>query len=692
MGQRANNLLLAAALAALVLVAYIPAMRGGFFWDDDLTLTKNPLVIAGDGLRRIWMTREAADYFPLTSSMMWVEWRLWDGHPAGFHVVNILLHAAAAVLVWRILRRLNVPGAWLGGALFGVHPVAVLSAAWITEGKNTLSMLLCLLALLAWLTYDENEKRRWHVAALALFLLALLAKTLVVMMPAVLLLCAWWRRGAVTRKDVARSLPFFALSLALGMVTVWFQSHNAIGGATVRPEGMGSRIAAAGWMVWFYLWKALLPTGLCVLYPRWTVDGRSVMAYLPLALLFAGLTVLWANRARWGRAPLFALGYFLIMLLPALGLADMSFMYLSLVSDHFQYLALAAVAAFAAAALARAAAIRELRTAAVVAGAVCVAAFAALTWQRAALFTDGVRLWQDNVAKQPGVSWAWNNMGNIHMGAGRNEDALRCFNQALAAKPDYDDARGNRGMAFFHLKRYPEAILDFDTVIQRNGPAATACNYRGMARAAVGRTAEAISDFDQAIKMSPNYTEAYNNRGNAHAELKHSAEALADYSKVIELDPNDAVGYINRANAFVAANRSQEAFRDYDRAVALAPNNPQAFHDRARARAQFGLLDEALADYNKAIELAPSKAEGLNDRAGVYVQLKRLDDALRDYDSAIAADPNLALAYVNRAAVRLYMGQNAGALADITLYQKMGGKPDAGLLDAITKAAGRGHN
>ena len=191
----------AAAILAITLLAYLPATSGGFFSDDYSFLVHNRLINAPDGLRRIWLTTEAMDYFPVTYSALWLEWRLWGDHPAGYHVVNVLLHAAGAVLLWRVLRRLSVPGAWLAGALFAVHPVAAASAAWITELKNTLSLVFCAASLLVFLNFDERAGPAFprfqlfkYLLSLALFLLALLSKTSVVMLPAVLLLCAWWRR------------------------------------------------------------------------------------------------------------------------------------------------------------------------------------------------------------------------------------------------------------------------------------------------------------------------------------------------------------------------------------------------------------------------------------------------------------------------------------------------------------------
>ncbi|HZL99467.1 MAG TPA: O-GlcNAc transferase, partial [Planctomycetota bacterium] len=183
------------ALFLLTLAAYAPAARCGYVFDDDVFLTDNPLIHAADGLRGFWFSTAPSDYFPLTSTTLWLEWRLWGADPAGYHVVNVLLHAAGSVLLWRVLLRLRVPGAWIGAALFALHPVCVQSVAWITQRKNTLPLALSLLSLLAWLRSEDAPPGRRrpaaYAASLLAFLLALLSKTSVVTLPLVLLAGAW---------------------------------------------------------------------------------------------------------------------------------------------------------------------------------------------------------------------------------------------------------------------------------------------------------------------------------------------------------------------------------------------------------------------------------------------------------------------------------------------------------------------
>ena len=604
---RRRPLILAAVIVAVTLLVYIPAMRGGFCWDDHGFLIGNKQVEARDGLRRLWLTTEAPDYFPLTSSVLWFGWRIWKENPAGYHVVNVLLHAASAVLLWRVLARLRVPGAWLAGLLFAVHPVAAASAAWITELKNTLPMALYLLAILAYLACDECGSWRLYGIALVLFLLALLAKTSVVMLPPVLLLCAWWRRGRISRRDILRSLPFFAVALAMGLVTVWFQWHNVLHGEIVHPGNAASRAPAAGWIVWFYLFKLLVPAGLCAIYPRWNVDGASVAAYLPLVLLLAGLAFLWTRRNGpsavssgpngWGRAPLFALAYFILALLPVLGFADMAFMRFSLVADHLQYTAMIGVIAFAAAMLARlAAAPGRMGQAGVLAAVGCVAILSVSTWRRASLYGDEEQLWRDNVAKNSSAWLAWNNLGYTQIAAGHYDEALHCFDEVIQLKPDNALAFYTRAIVLVHMGRRDAALRDYERTLDLNPGYAQAYISRAYLFFLEGQYDRALLDCNSAVQSRPDWAVAYNSRGKVYAETGHLAEAGRDYGKAIELQPDYVLPYVNRGNARAEAGRFADAIGDYDQAIALKPDLPEAYGGRAAARYHIKEYAKARAD------------------------------------------------------------------------------------------------
>ena len=177
----------ALALGVITLIAYAPViLHGGFIWDDDSYVTGNDLLTAPDGLSRIWLhPRDSPQFYPLVFTTFRIEHALWGFNPRGYHVMNVILHALSAAILWRVLLRLGLRGAWLAAAVFAVHPMQVESVAWITERKNTLSALFWLLSLAAYLRFAgigiSNRRGdgaiHWYVTALVLFVCALLSKT-----------------------------------------------------------------------------------------------------------------------------------------------------------------------------------------------------------------------------------------------------------------------------------------------------------------------------------------------------------------------------------------------------------------------------------------------------------------------------------------------------------------------------------
>jgi hypothetical protein len=340
-----------AALVAVAFIVYWPSLTGGFLWDDDTLITKNVLVHAPDGLFRIWFTAEAIDYWPITNSSFWIEWRLWGLNPLGYHVTNLLLHVANAALAWALLRRLAIPGAFIAALVFLVHPINVESVAWITQRKNTLSLLFFLLAMLWYLNHDAARQSgpgrtslRWYWLSAAAFLLAMLAKGSVVVFPLTMLLVLWWRHGRVTMRDAWSMAPFVVIGAGLTLVTLWFQTLGTPD--LIRQVTPLQRVLAAPATVWFYLSKAVLPIHLSFVYPQWIVQVSDPRWWLPLAAALAVTGALvWHARTPWVRAVLFGWLFYAITLLPVMGLTNVYFMKYALVADHYQYIAILAVAA-----------------------------------------------------------------------------------------------------------------------------------------------------------------------------------------------------------------------------------------------------------------------------------------------------------------------------------------------------------
>ena len=339
-------------LIAFVFIAYTQVFRAGFIWDDESHLTQNPCVVGPLGLKEIWTTTQAV-YYPLVLTTFWALHKFFGLNPLPYHLLNISFHAASAILLWRILQVLRVRGAWLGAALWALHPVMVQSVAWVTELKNTQSCVFYLLSILFFLKWEDqggavsrpSERRTGDRCSsvfglsLLFFLLATLSKTSVVMLPFVLALCVWWMRGRIRWRDTLALAPFALISVVASAWTIWEQRFHARAVGPDWVQTFPERLIIAGKAIWFYLGKLVWPHPLIFIYPRWDVDSSKVVAYLPLLAAIAGLVALWFIHAKWGRALFFAAAYYVVSLFPVLGFFSVYFFRYSFVSDHFQYLA-----------------------------------------------------------------------------------------------------------------------------------------------------------------------------------------------------------------------------------------------------------------------------------------------------------------------------------------------------------------
>lgn len=590
MTSRARTWLGAAVIVLAVLVVYSPLRTAGFVWDDDHLVYESPQVRATDGLARFWLSREAHDYFPLTNSTFWIEWRLWGMDARGYHATNVVLHAGSALLVWRILLHLGVPGAWLVALLFAVHPVSVASVAWIAERKNTLSLFLASAAMLAWLRFDHTRTRGGWLTAWLLFVAALLAKTSIVGLPIVMLGAVWWRRGRIARRDVLATVPFFAVAIALAGVTILFQYENVVAPgerAFVRPEGLLSRIAAAGWAVWFYVGKTLWPAPLAMIHPRWQVAPDRWLHWVPLVALAGVCGVAWTIRERGGRAALFALASALALLAPVLGLFDVYYFRYSLVAEHWLYAAtipiLALVVAAAAQWLGRLGS--PGRLAAATLATVAVLVLAVLAVRRCATFDSGIRLFEHDVAVHPEVAGAHYNLGVELERAGRSKQALRSYARALEADPRYPEAHNNLARLLARDGDLRRAMSHYQRAAELRPDSPLPLLGQAALLAAQGRQQDAIALYRRASEVAPRAAAPRLALAFALAE----AGDVAGARQVVEALLS---GGTASADTELAVARFELRFGDRERAASLARRALAREPGNAPARA----LLESLGD------------------------------------------------------------------------------------------------
>lgn len=560
-------------LAAVVALVYAPVWRAGFIWNDSDYLTA-PTLRSFAGLVRIWTELGATEqYYPVLHSWFWVQQWIFGDAPAGYHVVNVALHALSAGLFALLLRRLAVPGAWLAAGLFALHPVAVESVAWISEQKNTLSLAFYLGAALAWLRFEERRAPRDYVLASALFVLALLSKSVTATLPAALLVVAWWRRGRVEwARDVRPLVPWVVAGAAFGLFTAWVE-HRVVGarGADFELGGLG-RVLLAARVSWFYLGKLVWPVELIFIYPRWTVNAAIGWQWLfPVALL--GLLAL-AWRARtWSRAPLAALLFFLGSLFPTMGFFNVYAFQFSFVADHWQYLPMLGPIALAAGGFAGWAAqqSRTVQRFAFVGVALVGIACGARTWMQSGLYRDIETFYRQTLAANPESWMGHNNLGLLLLEDGRAEEALTHLRAAAQLKPTHAEVANNYGAALRATGHGAEALAQFRRAATLKPDYVEAEFNLALALAESGATAEAEEHYRRVLALRPAHAKAANNLGNLRLASHDAAGAIELFRAAIRADPDSADAHHNLGVAFFTLRRGAEAVPELRRALELDP-------------------------------------------------------------------------------------------------------------------------
>lgn len=649
--------LVGALLMGVALLAYGPALDGELIWDDDAHVTA-PALRSLEGLWRIWTdSRATQQYYPLVHSAFWLQYQLWGLATVGYHLVNVILHVTSAVLLWQILLRLGVPGALLAAAIWALHPVNVESVAWISELKNALSGALYLAALLAYLGFDPPgtadpasttegpDRRDWsrYRLAFALFVAALLSKTVTASLPAALALIFWWKDG---RLDWARRglplIPFFTVGAALGLTTAWVERYVLGAEGEAFTLGWLDRVLVAGRALWFYLGKLVWPSNLIFVYPRWSVDPSSYAQWAYPAAAVAAVAALWALRARIGRAPLVAALYFIGTLFPALGFFNIYTFNYSFVADHFQYLASIGPIAAAAAVIVTAFARLGLWTKATGAAA-CAAlliVLAGLSWHQAHLYGNLETLYRDIMTRDSRGLLAHLNLGVVYLRQGRHDEAIAVYQNVIKMKPDYTRAYNNLGAVYATLGRHAEAAAVYEQALAVDPKFAEARYHLALAREAQGRLDEAIAAYEGAVAGLPDMAPAALGLGRAYVAAGRHAEAVEPLKRAVARDPQLAEAHYLLGVAYGALGRSGEAIEAYRVAVGIMPTYADAYNNLGIEYRKQGQLAEAVAAYRRAVGLNREFAAAYNNLGAAYAAQQKYAEAVQAWQDAVRYQPN----------------------------------------------------
>jgi tetratricopeptide (TPR) repeat protein len=603
--------ILAGLLFVISLAAYFPALHGGFLWDDDAHVTRAALRSL-DGLRRIWFEIGATQqYYPLLHTAFWVEHRLWGDSVLGYHLVNVVLHVGSACLVVAILRRLLIPGAWLGGFIFALHPVCVESVAWISEQKNTLSAVLCLGSAFIYLGFDGDRRRSSYGWALALFVMALLTKTVTATLPAALLVILCWRHGRLGwKRDVLPLVPWLALGCAAGLFTAWVERTVIIGEDGARFQlNFPERCLLAGRVIWFYAGKLAWPAKLMFIYPKWSVDDASPGQYSHLVAA-AAVAVCLAVLALRGKGTLSRTaagglaGYLIFAgtLFPALGFFSAYPFLFSYVADHFQYMASLGLIVPLAAGLTLAAGFllgSGARAAGPAFAAILVAALAILTRRQCAIYANSDTLWRSTIRANPECWMAYHNLGVDAVRAGRVGEAREDFLHTLRLNPDFGEAHNNLGTLLMNKGRLDEAFAEYQKALETEPHNSEINRAAGVALLRLGLPVQAIGYLQKSVERSPGYAEAHNVLGAAYLQTGQTEQAAAEFRATIALNPGYAEAHANLGNALIHLGRIHDAVVEYLRAVEIRPDNPDFHGLLGKALSRMGLASEAEAQFQE---------------------------------------------------------------------------------------------
>lgn len=621
--------LLGLLLAIATILFYQQAWRAGYVWDDDIYVTGNKLLTAPDGLRRIWFSFDSpSQYFPLVYTTFRFEHALWGLNPTGYHVVNILLHAANALLVWRLLRLLRVPGAWLAAAIFALHPVHVESVAWITERKNVLMGFFFLLALLFWTHFVEsNSRRKWKFYALALicYSLSLFSKTTACTIPAALGLILWWKEMRIDWRRVAQIAPFVALGIVMGLVSIWWERYHQGTQGQLFALGFPERIVVASRALWFYAGKLLWPAHLSFNYPSWTISaGPSDFLWL------AGLGVLGAAiyfaRRRLGRGPEVAAVFYVATLSPMLGFIMLYTFRYTFVADHYQYIASLGPIALAAAGITTGldALNKNARLFLQILCGVTLLSLGAKTWRQCAAYTDLDTLWKATISENPESWMAYNNSGILLVQAGRLDEGMAAYQKALEINPKFAEAYFNLGNALFRAGRGDEATVAYEKALELEP---RMHRKVGDSLLQAGRLEEVIAHYQAAVQLNPNDAELMNDLGKALSQTGKTDEAITAFRRVVELNPRNAPSHYNLGNVLLHAGRIEEAMDQFSQALEINPEYAAAHNNLGNVLMQLGRMEEALSHYYRALQINPNYATAHNNLGRALQRMGKSDEA-----------------------------------------------------------------
>jgi tetratricopeptide (TPR) repeat protein len=636
---------IAVGLVAVTLVVYARAIENGFVnFDDDLYVSRNPHVLSGlteKNLQWSWTTLHAGYFQPLTWMSFQLDAELFGPEPAGFHRTNVLLHTANVLLIFVALRRMTgeVGRSVTVALLFAVHPLHVESVAWITERKDVLSLFFGLLAILAYIAYARRPGFGRYIAVTVAFVLALLAKPMLVTLPFVFLLLDFWplRRNVRLSRLLIEKAPLFATSVAAGLMTIYAQRHV---GALLSLERIpfsaraSNALVAYGW----YLEKTVWPMNLAPFYPHPgdTLPWWLVALCALLLVVISGLVLYY-----WRRQPAFAVGWiwFVVAIVPVLGLVQAGD---QAVADRFVYyphLGLLILIVWAVDEFRVRRSIATERTLGV--SAIVGIVLAVCTWMQIDYWRDSITVLEHALDVSPDNPVAHYTLGAALLDEGKAAAAVPHFSEAVRLDPKNPKAHYNLGLGLVQIGKPAEAVSHYREAIRLNPDFAGPARYNlGVAFAQLKDTRAAIQQFNEALRFDPEMAAARYNLGVAHAELGEIDEAIRQFRTVLDLSPTfTPTPHAKLGSLFERKGDLEAAADEFTVALVVAPDNAWATFQLGRVLARQGKWAKAEACFRQALQLQPQVSAGHCGLARALIKQGRNVEAQEEFRLAFELSP-----------------------------------------------------
>ncbi|HEY0369384.1 MAG TPA: tetratricopeptide repeat protein, partial [Chthoniobacterales bacterium] len=524
-------------LVVATIAGYQQIWRAGFVWQDDMSVSANPLLTVVGGLRAVWL-HPFAGLSPVAFTFVSLEHALWGTNAVGYHWFSIGLHLVNVLILWRVLRNLELPGAWLAAAMFALHPVEVESVAWVTQQRDLLMGFWSLLALLAWLTFVAGKHRgelKFYFVCLICFLLALGCDPIACLLPFVFLLISWLKRGAISFSRVVQVIPFALLGGIVAGLT-WWQARYQLGEGARFATPILERVVLAARDFWFYLAKLLWPTAYPFHYTRWNIAETSAFDYIWVGGLVLLVALILLARRWCRRGPETALVFFALLLAPTLVFVVLGTLRYSFLADHYPYLASIGPLALVAAGVTSALESRQRLKAVLLPliGMVILAALGFRAWQQARTYASSEALLNEIAAHYP-LRWlAHYDVANWLLIRRDVDAALARYQEAIDSYPRNLALRKELADRLVRLGRSGEAVEQYRAVLALDPNSAVANYQLALALLFDGKLDEARQHAEKGVAADPNDTAAQTNYGIILSQLGERDAAVTHFQKALE--------------------------------------------------------------------------------------------------------------------------------------------------------------